>query len=303
MNTTDHIRRLIRIINKVRLAQPINQEELIEYVSNDLAYTERKITPRTLQRDFNIIASLFNISIVYNRDANGYVAEYNSNVAQEYEALLQNFELLSRIDKDSALNNYVVREHRLPFIGEAFFDILKAIRENFCIEFFYEHYRDNSRSKRHILSPHLLKESQNRWYVVGYNLEDKLRVYAIERISNVSIYKHIKFKRKKTSDVLSHLADSFGIWVDDSIPVEDVVVRYDKLDGAFIKSLPLHSSQDIISEDDCSVTIGLRLRVTNDFVMALLARSRSIEVLEPLSLRQRMESIYKEALLRNKTDM
>lgn len=81
------------------------------------------------------------------------------------------------------------------------------------------------------------------------------------------------------------------------------MVRYNKLDGAFIKSLPLHSSQHIISEDDCSVTIGLRLRVTNDFVMALLARSRSIEVLEPLSLRQRMESIYKEALLRNKTDM
>ena len=46
-------------------------------------------------------SSLFNISIVYNRDANGYVAEYNSNVAQEYEALLQNFELLKELGRST----------------------------------------------------------------------------------------------------------------------------------------------------------------------------------------------------------
>nr|WP_239416251.1 WYL domain-containing protein [Bacteroides sp. An322] len=37
----------------------------------------------------------------------------------------------------------------------------------------------------------------------------------------------------------------------------------------------------------------------NDFVMELLSRSRSLEVISPLHLRERVRSIYEEALKRN----
>ena len=127
-----------------------------------------------------------------------------------------------------------------------------------------------------------------------------MRVYALERISRVEL-KISKFKPKKTKDILQIFDNSFGIWADENIPIEDIVIRYDKLDSRFVKSMPLHSSQNIIEEDENSLTIGLRLRITNDFVMALLARSRSMEVITPLSLRQRVEDIYLEALKRNTT--
>ena len=127
-----------------------------------------------------------------------------------------------------------------------------------------------------------------------------MRVYALERISRVEL-KISKFKPKKTKDILQIFDNSFGIWADENMPVEDIVIRYDKLDSRFVKSMPLHSSQHIIEEDENSLTIGLRLRITNDFVMALLARSRSMEVIAPLSLRQRVEEIYQEALKRNTT--
>ena len=42
-----------------------------------------------------------------------------------------------------------------------------------------------------------------------------------------------------------------------------------------------------------------RLRITNDFVMALLARSTSLTVLKPESLRCRVRDIYREALRRH----
>ena len=122
----------------------------------------------------------------------------------------------------------------------------------------------------------------------------------MERISRVEL-KISKFKPKKTKDILHIFDDSFGIWADENMPVEDIVIRYDKLDSRFVKSMPLHSSQYIIEENENSLTIGLQLRITNDFVMALLARSRSMEVIAPLSLRQRVEDIYLEALKRNTT--
>ena len=196
----------------------------------------------------------------------------------------------------------VISEHRRPPLGECFEEILDAIRNRDIIEFSYEHFRDNGRISKHIISPHFLKESQQRWYLVGYNMEDKLRVYALERMTYVKLYKGLKFKPKNTKDILKLFDDSFGVWVDETIDVEDVVIRYDKLDGEFVNSMPLHPSQHIIDSTENSVTIGLRLRITNDFVMALLSRSRSLEVIAPLSLRQRVERVFREALERNKTD-
>lgn len=302
MRIINQIRRLVRLTNKILSVPYIRQEELIAYVESFIGDDGDTITARTLQRDFHTMHDLFGIEMAFDRSVGAYYVKSRGRTAAEYEALLQNFELLSRIDEDAVLVECVMPERRRPPLGEHFHEILTAIREHRIIEFDYEHYRDEGRVSRHTLSPQFLKESQQRWYIVGYNLDDKLRVYAVERISGVRYYHGRKFEPKPNDQILALLGESFGIWADERIPVEDVVLRYDALDGSFLKSLPLHPSQHIIAEDDQSLTIGLRLRITNDFVMALLMRSRSLEVLSPLSLRQRLEHIYREALERNKTD-
>lgn len=76
-------------------------------------------------------------------------------------------------------------------------------------------------------------------------------------------------------------------------------MKYDALDGAFIKTQPLHASQEILEDDGHGMTIRVRLRITNDFVMELLSRSRSLEVLRPLTLRNRIREILISALERN----
>ena len=301
MNIIDQIRRLVRITNRVSLTKATSQEELIRCASRNLSDNGKEITTRTLQRDLEYINQLFNINIAYDRSLDGYIIKERGKTAAGYEALLQNFELLSRLDNDSVLMDCVIAEHRRPPLGECFEEILDAIRNCETIEISYEHFRDSCRVSKHTIQPHFLKESQQRWYLIGYNLEEQLRVYALERISYVGTHHHSKFKRKDIKETIKLFEDSFGIWVDECIEVEEIVIRYDKLDGEFVKSMPLHTSQHIIDSDENSLTIGLRLRITNDFVMALLARSRSMEVIAPLSLRQRVESIYREALERNTT--
>lgn len=66
--------------------------------------------------------------------------------------------------------------------------------------------------------------------------------------------------------------------------------------------MPLHASQELIEDTPDGITVRLRLRITNDFVMALLARSRSVEVVKPASLKARVYKVYQEALERHKTD-
>ena len=48
------------------------------------------------------------------------------------------------------------------------------------------------------------------------------------------------------------------------------------------------------------VEVTLRPKITNDFVMSLLSRSSSIEILAPQSLNDRMNAIWAAALERNK---
>ena len=84
-------------------------------------------------------------------------------------------------------------------------------------------------------------------------------------------------------------------------PVEEIILHYDALDGAFLKTLPLHGSQEILTDDpEDGLKIRLHLRITNDFVMELLSRSRSLEVIAPEHLRRRIREIYEAALDRNK---
>ena len=52
----------------------------------------------------------------------------------------------------------------------------------------------------------------------------------------------------------------FGIWNDESIPVENIILKYDALDGQFLKSVPLHHSQRIIKDSDGEFIISLNIK-------------------------------------------
>jgi predicted DNA-binding transcriptional regulator YafY len=148
------------------------------------------------------------------------------------------------------------------------------------------------------VAPHFLKESQQRWYLLAID-EGKLKLFSVDRISNLSCLPEHSFERDKSIDVENLFKDSFGIWNQEDIPVEDIVLSYDALDGKFLKTVPLHHSQTILTDTENEFRIMVHLRITNDFVMELLSRSRSLTVIEPLSLRKRIHDVYANAIERN----
>lgn len=146
--------------------------------------------------------------------------------------------------------------------------------------------------------PHYLKENQQRWYLLAYD-NGILKTFSAECISDLRIIYEETFKRNMNINVEELFKDSYGIWNQADIPVEEIELSYDALDGCFLKSVPLHHSQEILIDSEEDFRIQLRLRITNDFVMALLARSRSLTVIKPLHLQEQVRRIYEEALKRN----
>ncbi len=136
-------------------------------------------------------------------------------------------------------------------------------------------------------------------YLVAVDDSGYLRIYAVDRIDKFSILSET-FERDISIDPNTLFSHSYGIWDDERVPVEEVELSYSPLDGYFLKATPLHSSQKVLVDNEEEFRIRLNIRITNDFVMALLARSNSLTVIKPISLRVRINDIYQQALERNK---
>ena len=252
-----------------------------------------------IERDLKNIEEEFGFTIKFDKTKRCYtIQDYLSGNDEKYEELLFNFDLLNELDKNSPLHSFVLAEHHRPPRSENMIILLKAINYQHPIQFTYEDYRKNNSYVVKEVHPHYLKESQGRWYLLAIN-KFSLKTYAVERISNIEIYNSETFKREMDIDVSELFKDCYGIWNEEKIPVEYIELKFDALDGRFLKSLPLHHSQQILVDNEQEFRISLRLRITNDFVMALLSRSRSITVIQPESLRNRLLDIYREALTRN----
>lgn len=303
MAKIEQIKRALLIINKLAMFKEtyVPTEELLAYVNSELRArykNECGCSQRTLQRDFTLIAELFGIEIKHDKNKGYHIAEFGYS-SSGYEELLLNFEVLSAIALDSTIQNYVLPEYHGTSFQFDFSKIFTALRECHPVEFNYTLFRHGNKVVYKKIKPHFLKNSQHRWYLIGYDNDDKLKCFGIDRINGLSVCYDEKFRRNESIDVPALFRESYGIWNNIEDSVEDIILKYDALDGAFVKSLPLHHTQAIIEETDDSITFRMNLRVTNDFVMALLSRARSVEVIAPLTLRDRIRDILREAYLRN----
>lgn len=296
------LRRMAVIIAKLSDGRRLKPSDLLDSVRRSMSVVDDRdedVSLRTLQRDIATIDELFHITIKC--DASGYyhVAE-RDGISDEYESMLLNFELLSSIDSDSLLQKYVLSEHHRPAFQVDISEVLNAIRNSHPVEFDYTLFRHGNKMIRKSVKPYFLKESQQRWYLVGYDSDGKLKTFGMDRISSLSVSGDRTFRRKEDMDIPALFRECYGIWNDPDMPVEEIVLKYDSVDGAFLKTMPLHHTQEILSDTGEGITVRVRLRITNDFVMALLSRSRSLEVISPRHLRERIRDICAAALERNR---
>lgn len=293
--------RYILIIQKLSGKRKyIPADELISYLNlqMELRGYDVGLSIRTLQRDIKDIAEMFDVEIRNYRGYGYYVDERSEETDIRYQELLMNFDLLTSMNQSSQSVGFILPEHHRPKGSDSIPILINAIKEQRFVEFDYILVRKGNKLISRSVKPHFLKESLGLWYLLALDEHDTLKVYGIDRMQNIKVPDKT-FKRDETINPDDLFKHSYGIWDNPSMPVEDIELSYSPLDGKFIKTTPLHSSQKILADNETEFWISLQLRITNDFVMALLSRSASLTVIKPLSLRTRIREIYKEAIERN----
>lgn len=294
--------RYILIINRLSGAKKfVPADELIDYLNLQMEIRgyEIGISVRTLQRDFNDIAEMFEVNIKNKRGYGYYIVDTLDNPTCDYDQLLLNFDLLTSVSKDSDVSGYLLPEHHRPRGSENIPLLINAIKNRLEVQFEYVLVRQDDKIISKRVKPYFLKESLGLWCLVAFDEKERLKCYGLDRIHNLMETSNT-FRRDNSIDASTLFKDSYGIWDDPAIPVEEIELSYSPLDGKFLKAMPLHHSQEINSDNEEEFRIRVRLRITNDFVMALLSRSSSLTVIKPLSLRERVRDVYQRALERNK---
>lgn len=294
MSKKQFIKRQILIINKLK-QKPSSFLDLQKHLQHESQFDEEnyEISIRTFQRDIAEIKSLFDIEIKYNRSEFVYEIIEDQNEPHN-QRLLEAFTVLDTLKLAQQYEDEIIFEHRKAQGLENMFILLHAIKNKFEITFKHQKYWEDFQTSRSI-QPYILKESKNRWYLIGLdNQKNQIRTYGLDRISEIIVTK-TKFTKPLKNEIQNKLKNSFGVIYDEN-EVQKIVLQFTNFQANYIKSLPLHASQKIVLENEKFCIIELQIYPTHDFIMEILSLGKEVKVLEPKTLLEKIKTNLKENL-------
>jgi predicted DNA-binding transcriptional regulator YafY len=296
MSKRESLARLNLIIKKLR-RKPSDFEEISDYLSreSELQSYNFIISKRTFQRDLEDIRSLFNIDIQYDSSGRVYYI-HEEDQPDVNDRIMEAFDVFNALHVSDRLASYIHFEKRKPQGTENLLGLLHAIRNNFQVKFNYQKFWDDEPTKRSV-EPYALKEFKNRWYLIAIDLNDhKIKTFGFDRLWDLEITKK-SFTRPPDLDIDEKFRYSFGIISPDDEKPEEIILSFEPFQGKYIKTLPLHASQQIITDNEDELQVKLKLYLTHDLVMELLSFGSTMKVIKPEALAALIRNEHHEAYL------
>ena len=294
MSKLEAVSRYNLIIRKLR-RNPADFSEIAHFleVQSEIEGYNFKISKRTFQRDVNEIRSIYKIDIQYDFSDKVYYID-SGDQPEANERILEAYDTLSALNIAERLSDHIHFEKRKPQGTENLYGLLHAIQNRVQIRFNYMKYQENELTQR-FAEPYALKEFKNRWYIIAKDLKDNnIKSFALDRLTGLEISKK-HFPAPEDFNTGRYYRHCFGIIGPNGQEPEEVILSFDPIQGKYIKSLPLHDSQEILKDDDEELLIRLKLVLTHDFLMELLSHGDNIRVVAPVKLVQTVKAIYRNA--------
>lgn len=295
MAKEDSIGRINLIVNKLRKFAA-SFEEIRDYLKEQsrIESADYYISKRTFQRDLKLISKLFHITIKFDNHAKVYRLT-DDNHSTQIQRMLEAYDIFNTLNVTERLSNHIHFENRRPQGTENLTDILHAITNSKLIKFGYQKFWDSSPTNR-CVEPYALKEFKNRWYILAKDLGDGcIKTFALDRLSDFEISNQ-GFQNSTCFNVNEHYQSCFGIISPNGHVLQEVVLSFDQHQGKYIKTLPLHHSQEILLDNQDELVIKLILYITFDFKMEILSYGDNVKVIKPQSFADDILQTYKNTL-------
>lgn len=297
MSKLESISRYKIIINRLR-NRPATFEEISDYLQKESELQERnfELSKRTFQRDVKEIRAIFNIDIKYNRTAKKYQLTESANI-EFGTRILEAYDVFNALNVSERVSEYIQFEKRKPQGTENLEILIDAIKKRKKLNFTHQKFWDEN-SKQRFVSPYFLKEFKSRWYLVAKDENDKnntIKTFGLDRLTNPTL-SHQTFEYP-TKEVLDNkFKNCFGVITPDKKITQKIVLSFTTFQAKYIKTLPLHETQEIISENTEECVFSINIHPTDDFIFELISYGDSVKVLEPKSLIETIKRKHQKAL-------
>ena len=267
----------------------------------DLLSDGERYPKRTFEQHKDEIQNIFNVEICCDRKTNRYYIDdrdelRNNNLVLRW--LINTFNLNNIIGQSKSLKDRVGLED-IPAGQDTLIDIIDLKNNSCTFDMEYQKFYSEDKQLYQNMEPYGVHIFQRRWYVLARNPQnDTLHTYALDRI--ISLKKNGKsFKMPSDFSVSDFFSGCYGI-IKDETPILRVVLKANHFQAKYLKTLPLHHSQKIVSDDSDYTVFSYYICPTLDFKQKVLSYMSNIEVLEPASFRndiqneiEKMRKIYK----------
>ena len=298
------ITKYVWVIDTIYRRRKISFKELNELWLRDEISRGVDIPKRTFDNWRSVIFDMFGINIVNeNRGEYRYYIEFEEDVCNNgvRSWLYDTLSVSNALAKSQGIKNRILLEY-VPSGQEYLQPIIEAMKENQVLNITYHSYWKDVDTSFDV-QPYCVKLFRQRWYMVARSTypsyyEQGPRVYALDRIHDLYATGET-FKMPKDWDAQEFFNGCFGITADQRIEIQTIKLKVTASQANYIRDLMLHESQEEIVKNDEYSIFKYYLRPTYEFIQEILLNGDSMEVLEPLQLREeiagiinRMNSMY-----------
>ena len=301
MSKRGYISRYLLILKKLKVKPYSTYEELQTFIENQFDYLQMQddnlqigFSKRTLQRDIKEIRNVFGIDIEYSKSQKGYFISQNENENMNFQRMMEAFDMFNSLNLAQNLTPFIHLEKRRPQGTENLYGLLHAIKNRLQIKFTYQKFWEEELSQR-LVEPYALKEFKNRWYIMAKDSKDNnIKSFALDRLTNLEIT-NLNYQYPDNYSIEQSYRYCFGIISPNVEEPQDIILSFDPFQGKYIKTLPLHDTQQVLVDNDEEIKIKLKLCLTHDLVMELLSFGDNMKVIEPKSLADQIKQAHKKA--------
>ena len=165
--------------------------------------------------------------------------------------------------------------------GFEYFDLFyRAAKEHIPVSLI--HYSYKKRKFNHsIVHPFLIKEFENRWYVIGYSeAHESIRTFGLDRVSEPFLLKR-KFRHVDALEQDTYLNEVYGVFPIPEAKKQQVRIHVSQLSTHYFQAYPLHESQMIEKESDGTSYVTFELVPSVELASYFLSQGRHIKIVEP----------------------
>lgn len=258
-------------------------------------YKQDYLPESNFHRWKSTVEMLFDVHIKCNAYNEYYIEEAADLRGSDLRMRALNLMSVNNLLKDSEELSDQILFEPVPS-GEKFLTpIIEAMRDKTAIEMTYQSFT-RQKPATFIVEPYCLKVFKQRWYMLAYSPGlDKAMIYSLDRVHAIEPTKQ-KYKLPNGFNAEEYFKNTYGVTGMDEEP-EVIEICIDAMQANYLRTLPLHSSQEEIERNDDYSIFRFHTFPSYEFLQELRKYGSDVEVISPESVRAEFredtESLYR----------